>query len=284
MGRPTLEQLTGKSHLSYSAVDTFQSCPEKYNLSRVYKVDEEQSFWFIGGRAFHTATEWFDRGDLRSPVMLWADAWDEAFAEIDPLKPIRAGGRATKAYPNKEDASWWSQYGPEMVTSYARWRDASGWNILTEGDYTFIEWEFDLVLENPLKTDDASPNIIVKGAIDRVFVTRDGQVKVCDLKTGSREPAAATQLGVYRAALVQNAKIDIDLGMYYMARKGEATQDRALNRYTPKYIAYLYAQIEDSIRSQKFVPHVTSMCGTCAVASSCYAVGGTPPYKLPFMD
>jgi hypothetical protein len=37
-------------------------------------------------------------------------------------KPWRAGGRATKQYPNKEDESWWMSEGPTMVHNYYNWR------------------------------------------------------------------------------------------------------------------------------------------------------------------
>lgn len=284
MTRPTLEQLTGRNSLSYSSLDTFQQCGEKYRLSRVHKVSEEQAYWMVGGSAFHTASEWFDRGDERHITDLWRDAWEAEYAQLDLGKPIRAGGRATKQYPNKEDAVWWNANGPVMLADYAKWRSQSGWEIYTDQGTPFIEYEFTLVLPNPIKGDDASPEIAVQGFVDRVFVNSHGEVVVCDLKTGSREPASTLQVGIYAAGLRQRGGVTAQLGCYYMARKGEPGQTYALHHYTDELLAYWIGMTEDAVRSERFLPHVTSMCQTCMVAPHCYAVGGVPPYRLPFSN
>lgn len=281
MGRLTLSDLTGKNALSYSSYSTFLECGEKYRLTRIHRVDQEQSFWLVGGSAFHEASEAFDRGDSRGLPVLWQEAWQRQLAELDRTKPIRAGGRATKAYPNKEDDSWWGINGPIMLENYARWRDQSGWQLLEVDGHLFVEYEFSLLLKNPIQADDASEDIVIQGFIDRVFVTDMGEVVICDLKTGSREPTA-TQLGIYAAGLRQRAKIDAPLGVYMMARKGEPGRMHSMLQYTDNMLGYWFGMAEDAIRSERFLPHVSSMCGTCMVAAHCYAVGGKSPTQLPF--
>jgi len=49
------------SHLSYSQLETFLSCGEKYRLSRIVGVPEEPAWYLIGGSAVHEATEAYDR-------------------------------------------------------------------------------------------------------------------------------------------------------------------------------------------------------------------------------
>ena len=284
MPRPTIEELTGRNSLSYSSLDTFQQCGEKFRLTRVHKVTEEQAYWMVGGSAFHTASEWFDQGDNRSLHELWREAWNAEYEKLDLSRPIRAGGRATKAYPNKEDHTWWNQHGPEMLNNYAIWRRNSGWEIYTDNGHPFIEYQFTLTLPNPFPADDASPELALTGYVDRVFVTPNGEVVICDLKTGSKEPASSLQLGIYCAGLRQRGGLNASLGCYYMARKGEPGATLSLHHYTDDLLAYWLGMFEDNVRSQKFLPHVTSMCQTCMVAPSCYAVGGKPPYKLPFVS
>jgi hypothetical protein len=282
--RPTVKDLTGKPHLSYSSLDTFQQCGEKYRLSKVYQVPQEQAWWFVGGSAVHKATELYDLGDDRPYAKIWADAWVEETEKLDMSKPVRVAGRATKYWPNKEDAQWWDAHGLEMLVDYARWRKESRWELLTDGENKFIEWEFTLTLPNPSTAEDASPELIVQGYVDRVFVTPDGEVVVCDIKTGSREPASSTQLGIYAAGLRQQGNINPAVGTYFMGRKGDVGQMRSLLHYTDDMLAYWLSMFEDSVRSERFMPHVTSMCQTCTVAPSCYAVGGKPPYNLPFVQ
>lgn len=284
MPRPTVEELTGRNSVSYSSLDTFMQCGEKYRLSRIHRVTEEQAYWMVGGTAFHTASEWFDKGDDRHLSDLWREAWEKEYANLDLSRPIRSGGRASKAWPNKEDATWWNVHGPQFLEAYATWRATSGWEIYTDQGHPFIEYEFTLVLPNPDKSEDASPEISAQGFIDRVFVTPDGEVVIVDLKTGSREPAASTQLGIYAAGLRQRGGVIANLGAYYMARKGESPRILSLHHYTDELLAYWLSMFEDSIRSERFLPHVTAMCQTCMVAPHCYAVGGRSPYKLPFSN
>jgi len=284
MSKPSIEKLTGKKHLSYSGLDTYQQCGEKYRLSRVLHVEEGQAWWFIGGSAIHRATEWWDLGDGNPLPKIWADAWEEATQNVDPEQPVRAGGRVSKQWPNKEDHTWWNFHGPQMLENYVRWRDQSQWQIYSVNDTPFVEWEFMLTLDNPIQGDDVSPTLQVKGFIDRVFVTPDGEVVVVDLKAGSREPASTTQLGVYAAALRQRGGVDAALGGYYMTRKGESPVLRGLGIYTDRMLGYMLGVFEDSVRERKFLPHVTSMCQTCMVSQFCYAVGGTPPDGGPFKE
>ena len=284
MSRPTVEQLTGRNSVSYSSLDTFQQCGEKYRLTRIHKVPQEQAYWNIGGKAFHLAAEWFDKGSDATGATLWREAWDKEMAEVDATAPIRAGGRATKQYPNKEDALWWGINGPNMLMDYFKWRAQSGWDIFDVDGHPVVEYEFTLVLPNVITSDDASPNVLVQGYIDRVFVNPNGELVVVDLKTGSREPAASTQLGVYAAGIRQRLGFNPPLGAYYMARKGDIGGLVSLAHYTDELLAYWISTFEDSIRSERFLPHVTSMCQTCTVAPACYAVGGKPPYTPPFFS
>lgn len=281
--RPTVEQLTGRPHLSYSSLDTFTQCGEKFRLSRIHRMPEEQSWWLVGGSAFHKATEVLDLNPTSTDYeALFGMAWDEEVAKLDLKQPVRAGGRATKEFPNKEDDKWWLAQGPRMVQQYHQWRQDTGWHLYDMAGTPAVEWQFTLTLPNPIAAPDASPELVVLGYIDRVFVTPDGEVIVVDLKTGSKEPASTTQLGVYAAALRQRGGVTPLLGAYYMARQGTVGQTKSLLHYTDSMLAYWLGTFEDAVRSERFLPHVSSLCGTCGVASHCYAIGGHAPYQTPF--
>lgn len=54
-------QLEGQpAHVSWSALETWLSCPTRYYLRRIAKVEERPMFAGIGGSALHKATEDID--------------------------------------------------------------------------------------------------------------------------------------------------------------------------------------------------------------------------------
>lgn len=50
-------------HISYSAFTTYLSCGYQYYLGRLLELPEEPSVWSAGGRAFHAATEEWDKNN-----------------------------------------------------------------------------------------------------------------------------------------------------------------------------------------------------------------------------
>ena len=118
----TLEQVTGKNYVSHSALNTWLSCGWQFYLSRIQRVPEAPSYWLAGGKAVHESTELYDRlyhatdqQQSFDPTDAFVKAWDRNYKESDNGMEWRAGGRATKAYPNKEDAQWWLDAGPKMI-------------------------------------------------------------------------------------------------------------------------------------------------------------------------
>ncbi len=53
---------------------------------------------------------------------------DEKAAATDTIPSAwRAGGRATKAYPEKENDIWWQDNGPQMVDNFIQWWRNNKW-------------------------------------------------------------------------------------------------------------------------------------------------------------
>lgn len=276
----SLEMLTGRDYLSHSSLTTWLDCGERFRLERVVGVPQTKAWYLIGGSAFHTATEWLDTGENTNPIDAWAKAWEQHYrqdiidAGIDPAT-VRAGGRASKQWPNKEDSTWWALNGQQMVLDYVAWRDArlrEGWQWFTTPDGSpavevGIQVEF--------------PGILVKGFIDRVMVNPDGELLVIDLKTGSHTPASTLQLGIYALGVERHFGVRPILGGYYMARKGELVDPSSLLHYTPDLVGAWFKQAKVGIENSIFIPHVTSMCGSCSVRPYCTAFGAPLAHTLP---
>lgn len=190
------------------------------------------------------------------------EEFDRLLAEGEG-KPWRAGGRTTKAYPNKEDAAWWRTNGPTMVWNYYTWRQQNPnleiWT--TPAGKPAIEVGIETVLPN---------NTPLKSFIDRVFQDKNtGELLIVDLKTG-KPPASGLQLGVYRLALKEIFNVDVRYGAYWMGREGTLTQAYNLDQYAPDMVSRWIRNTYKAINLELFTPHVGQHCGWCGVAKHCY--------------
>lgn len=275
---PTLLELTDRDYVSYSSASTYLECGEKYRLQKIQRVESSPAFWFAGGSAFHEASELFDvlletgqtvSAAANAAVEKFHHYLDQAF-EQDKDKVWRAGGRATKQWPHKEDGNWWRQEGESMVRTYITWRQSTRWPLWMTPDENLpaIELVYGIDFPGGVKS---------VGAIDRIFVP-EGQMVMLDLKTGSRVPPPI-QLGEYAAACEVKWGVRPQVGTFYMARKGETSGMNLLDKYTPEMIGRWKRNVQRGIEAGLFTPHVTNMCGTCDVQAHCYAVSGdvAPP-------
>ena len=260
----SLEALTGSKYLSFSSLESWLSCGEKYRLQKVVGVHQQQAWYLLGGSAVHEATEMLDTGVAGTPELAWQAAWEKQIANVTDFTDVRAGGRVSKQYPNKEDHTWWETNGLDMVKSYAQHMNtllSTGWTLLG------VETAFEINIEG----------VEIRGFIDRVMANPDGEVEVHDIKTGSHTPAWTLQLGVYAHGAYQALEVMPSIGRYYMARSGSLTPQSSLLHYTPDLLAQWFGKAREAIEAEVFVPHVTAMCGSCSVREHCVAVGGTAP-------
>tara|TARA_R110002020_G_scaffold26085_3_gene84426 strand:- start:1621 stop:2418 length:798 start_codon:yes stop_codon:yes gene_type:complete len=247
-------------------------CGQRFELERVLGAPQDLAWWFIGGNAVHTATEMLDKGEVLSPELAWNEAWREATNYLGADESaIRAGGRKSNEWPNKEDRSWWEHHGPLFTQSWFDWmahKRASGWSLLQvpiAGDPAAVEVAFTMTL---------SDEVIVKGYVDRVMVDPNGQVVVVDLKTGSRPPKSSLQLAVYALGIAQTLDITPTLGGYWMARKADIDMLHTLTHLDEALVGSWFAKAKHGIESEIFIPRVTELCTSCTVAKYCPAVGG----------
>lgn len=189
---------------------------------------------------------------------LWEEAWNENTKGLD-LTTFRVGGRATKEFPNKEDAEFWSQTGPQWVQSYIDWRIAnSNWKIWkTPEGIPAIE----------LGILPKFAGVPVKMIIDRVFEV-DGQLVVVDLKTSQRTPDSSLQLGFYKAGLKQVFGVDIQWGNYWMARQAGTGSMVDISKYTEEMITYFVENFDKARKAGVFLPN-TNNCNRCGLTEHC---------------
>lgn len=196
----------------------------------------------------------------------WAKAFAAELAEMDergfPRAQWQAGGRATKANPDKESEAWWNENGPKMAEEWATWREKVGWVI----------WE---PIPGQPAIEIGVPNTIgdsmVKAYIDRIFVTPDGELVVVDLKSGSSTPKSVLQLGLYATLVEKTFGVRPSYGAYWMARKGDNLPLIPLDKYDEAYLATIYDSVKRSIGRKEFPPAgaLQGECQRCSVAHAC---------------
>ena len=189
---------------------------------------------------------------------LWAEAWAKETKDLDITK-ARVAGRATKANPNKEDATWWNEQGPVWVDQYIQWRKANtNWKIWkTPQGAKAIELEL-----NPMIAD-----VPVKMVIDRVFEV-DGELVIVDLKTSTRRPTSDLQLGFYKIGLQLMLGVEVNLGNYWMSREAGTGEMIDLSRYTLDSLEYLVSGFDKARQAGIFLPNLSS-CSFCGLTEHC---------------
>lgn len=271
----TLEEKTGKNYISHSAMSTWLNCGWSFYLTRVQKVQENPSYWLVGGKALHEGTEIYDALEPGEPFdsrAVFEQRWIENYKQSDNGMPFRAGGRATKQYPNKEDASWWLDNGPKMLDFWVQFREVSGYALYElPGGVKAVETE--------LNTEVGGVNI--KGFLDRLMVSPDGELTVIDIKTSSKPPVTYTQLGTYAILVEKIMGIRPTRGAYWMARTGEMTEPVELDHYTENRLATHVKGFKIAVDNNIFIPQPGFMCGTCSVNHACYAVNGKNSHLYP---
>lgn len=258
----SLEILTGKPHLSHSSFAQFVRCGEQYRLSRVKGYRDSRSWAMLGGSAVHKATEDLDLGRESDVQIAWDRAWAMQHDTITPGETIRATGRSSNQWPNKENADWWDHHGPQHVQAWVDWWDArltEGWNMLG------VELPFECEIEG----------VLIVGYIDRLVVDNNGQVRVIDLKSGARKEASLLQLAIYRLALAATQQPVPELGAYFRTRfPGTEPEWAVLSRFRSDLVGRWLSNAKTAIEQQIFIPNIADHCSWCGVKEHCTAWGG----------
>lgn len=210
---------------------------------------------------------------------LWDEAWN---AEVDEatkkgeikLEDLRQSSRTTKANPDGENATWWYENGKKFVDNWVTWRDNSNWKVWTtpEGQPA-IEVMFSVEIGG----------ILFKGAIDRIFITPDGELVILDLKTSLRTPQTDLQLQVYACLMEKVWGIRPSWGCYWMARTGTTSLPVNLNGFTLKKLDEMVALFQKARENDIYLPNFES-CKICSLTEYCYWVNGEKHLPLGTLE
>jgi putative RecB family exonuclease len=257
--------------LSPSKVTTFRQCALAFRFTAIERLPEPPTVWTVKGTLVHSALErlfWrHSRGERSQAAALaeLASAWDDL--QLDP-KWIEL------ALPPGDTDSFRSE-AEDLVKNYFRLEDPN--------DVTPIGIE--VTLEARLG------DLRLRGIIDRLDLTPDGELVVVDYKTG-RAPGVAFEhgklVGVHIYALlcaevlgrrpVEVRLLHLKEPTAIIARPTE----QAISGQRQKALA-VWSAVERACVSEDFRPQTSPLCKFCRFQEFCPAFGGNPADAAPAM-
>jgi putative RecB family exonuclease len=261
-----------RPHVSASQLSSFTGCGHRFYLERVVPQEERATplpAWaLIGGTAIHKT---FDeivveglKGNVAAAEAIFrANFAEEVIRKMDDVPnraEWRASGRASKAYPDKENRDWWAENGAAQCVKFATVYDSP----FLPGRVVSVDGNFLIEVEHLVEIGDGPP---VKGYIDAVIELPDGSIIPRDYKSG-KAPEDAIQLASYALAMHELYGVEPTTGEYLLTRKMvAATWD--LRPLTRAVMAGLYESLEKAKASGIYLPRPSSFCSACQVKAAC---------------
>jgi putative RecB family exonuclease len=250
--------------LSPSKVTSFRDCALAFRFNAIEHLPEEPTVWTVKGTLVHRALErlfWnHDRGS-RSPEAArteLARSWAELQTDTEYLALALAPADAD-AFRADADA---------LVQNYFALEDPD--EITPVG--------VEITLEAQMG------GVRLRGIIDRLDQTADGELVVVDYKTG-RAPSPAYEqsrlIGVHIYALLCQEVLGrrpVEVKLLHLKEPTTITaepSEQALRGHRQKTIA-VWSAIERACHDEDFRPRTSPLCNYCRFRAFCPAYGGDP--------
>jgi len=267
----SMSNLQANMNTSYSALDTFLTCPRKYKYQQIDRLKTPKSKEQFFGTLLHNTLKVVHTPGILSPTLeqaldFFSKNWNaEVFAD------------------ETEERSAFAQ-GVSMLQDYYKKNDPAKTNIID------LESRFQVEIGS-VKSDKSDhgvkkENHIVSGIIDRIDKTEDGY-EIIDYKTTRKLPSQEKvdndlQLSIYLAGFLKRYPKEIDnlgkikVSLYYLKHGVKLTSQRTLDEV--KKSEELMLDLINQISQSKFEPQISGLCDWCGYQNIC------PMWKHKFKD
>lgn len=236
---------------SYSALDTFLTCPLKYKYSQIDRIRTPKSKEMVFGTLLHNTLKIVHTPGIISPTVeqaldFFSKNWNaEVFAD------------------EFEERAAFSQ-GVSMIQDYYKKNDIAKINIVD------LESRFQVEIGD-------SEKHIITGIIDRIDRTEDGY-EIIDYKTTRKLPSQEKvdndlQLSIYLAAFLKRYPKEIEnldkikVSLYYLKHGVKLSSRRTLEQV--KQSEDLMLDLIGQIKESKFEPTLSGLCDWCGYQNIC---------------
>lgn len=243
--------------LSFSRVDTYLSCPLKYQYAYVDRLPQEPSPDLSWGSSVHAALE------------AW---WDRKLAEPPPLEVLFQA-----LYDNWDDSGFEGMSREEKLKWYMRARE-----VLARHHQQHAASYVPAVACEQGFALDLGAGVEVTGVIDHVARTDSGGLGVVDWKTNRkakprRQVAQSLQLAIYWLAAVELWGHEPDWVAFDFVVPGIRVTAGREELDTDGAVATIH-RVADEIRAAtSFTPTPSRLCGWCDYRGLCPAFEGDGP-------
>lgn len=248
--------------LSPSKITAFRDCALAFRFAAIDHLPDPPSPWTVKGTLVHSALErlfWNHEQGTRS-IDAAREELDHAWDRLRSEEEYQSLGL------NDTEASAFAVDAATLVDNYFRIEDPNA--VHTVGVELMVEADMD--------------GVRVRGIIDRLDITDDGDLIVVDYKTG-RAPSAAYQAakmgGVHLYALLCQELLGrrpVEVRLLHLREPLMITADptdQSLLGLRRKTVA-VWSAIERACATEDFRPRTSPLCRFCAFHAYCPAQGG----------
>lgn len=251
--------------LSPSRASDFLQCPKLFEYKTIQRLPEPTTVHQARGTAAHTALEQLfdldpDERDAERLYDLFRAAWTE----------MRGRDEYRELFSSVDDERAWGVASMELLRNYFSVEDPK---VIIP-----LERELDMLVE-------IADGVTIRGILDRMDETDDGDLIILDYKTGKAPPErfagpAFFALKIY-AALIRKktGRTPREVRLMYLNGPTLYTlpiTDEVLDA-TVQNVMSLWQRIESAIEDDNFPPTPSKLCGWCHFQEICPAFAADPP-------
>jgi len=251
---------------SYSALNTYKTCPLKYKLGQIDKIKEPKRIEAVFGTLIHSALKFmFERNPvypiLDEVIDFYSQKWNEKSEKVEWRNPDKQ---------EKEEKMYFEE-GVKILKNFYKKNQPWTFDVVElEGRFSF-----DLLDETSGQTH------TIAGIIDRIDKDPNSEVyEIIDYKTGKKMPSQEIldedlQLGVYHLALSSRwphvTPENIKTSLYFLKHneKISTTPTKEITEKTKFQILKAIREIEKNTEKDAFPATPGPLCGWCGFKNIC---------------
>ena len=247
---------------SYSALETFKTCPLKYKYQEIDRIKTPKNVEAVFGSAVHSALKFMFQ---KSPLYPSLDQTLDAFRDSWDAR------KATVEFARLEDEQAYVKLGMSLLDRF--YKQNPPWN--------FNAVELETRFETEIEDKRTSEKHILTGFIDRIDKTDQDTYEIIDYKTSKKMPSQKDldenlQLSVYHLGLAKKwPHIDpskVKLSLYFLKHREKISTSRNIKQLedTKNLILKTVREIEKRKKEgEDFPPTPTVLCDWCGYRKIC---------------
>lgn len=257
---------------SYSALETYKQCPQKYKFQEIDRLKSAKSKEAIFGTVVHSSLKFmFEKGPLYP-------TFDEVLAHF------RTGlSRNTDVWTNDTERLAYQNEGERILKNF--YAKNAPWNFSTVD----LESHFEVFIPDP-KTGETH---VLAGKIDRIDKPAEDKYEIIDYKTGRKLPPQEKvdtdlQLSIYHLGLQKKwphvKADDVTLSLYFLkhGEKLSTKRTKEASETVKEQVLSTVREIQNKqIRGERFEPLPSPLCDWCSFKPLCPAWSHLYKKELP---